>query len=75
MKIQTRKKDFDDVMSLPGYPHKKPKKINLFWRSLIRFLTIFGMMGTEFTYEAEGLEKLKDEPCLILMNHSCFLDM
>lgn len=75
MKIQTRKKDFDDVMSLPGYPHKKPKKINLFWRSLIRFLTIFGMMGTKFTYEAEGLEKLKDEPCLILMNHSCFLDM
>ena len=75
MKIQTRKKDFDDVMSLPGYPHKKPKKINLFWRSLIRFLTIFGMMGTAFTYEAEGLEKLKDEPCLILMNHSCFLDM
>ena len=34
----------------------------LFWRCLIRFLTIFGMMGTRFRYETEGLEKLgKDE--------------
>ena len=44
-------------------------------RSLIRLLTVFGMAGTGFQYETEGLEQLKDQPCLILMNHSCFLDM
>ena len=75
MKIQVKEKDFDRVMALPRYKHKRPKKINLFWRTLIRFLTVFGMAGTGFKYETEGLEQLKKEPCLILMNHSCFLDL
>lgn len=75
MKIQRIKKDYDAVMSAPRYKHKPPKKVALFWRVLIRILTVFGMAGTKFTYETEGLDKLKNEPCLILMNHSCFLDM
>ena len=75
MKISVKHMDYDKVMSLPRPKHKNPKKVNLFWRILIRILTIFGMAGTKFTYEAEGLEDLKKEPCLILMNHSCFLDM
>ena len=75
MKIQTKKKDYASVMKLPRHKRKRPLKVNLFWRTLIRFLTVFGMAGTIFHYETEGLEKLKDQPCLILMNHSCFLDM
>ena len=75
MKIAIQKKDYDEVMALPRCPHKTPKKVNIFWRTLIRILTVFGMMGTKFKYETEGLEELKDQPCLILMNHSCFLDM
>ena len=75
MKTSVKHMDYDKVMSLPRPKHKTPKKPNIFWRSLIRLLTIFGMMGTKFKYEAEGLEPLKNEPCLILMNHSCFLDM
>lgn len=75
MKIKVKYKDFDEVMALPRYKRKPPKKVNIFWRSLIRFLTVFGMAGTGFKYETEGLEQLKKEPCLILMNHSCFLDM
>ena len=75
MKIQTKEMDFDKAMAKERYAHKKPRKINFFFRTLIRILSIFGMAGTGFTYETEGLEELKDEPCLILMNHSCFLDM
>ncbi len=75
MKIQRIKKDYDQVMAKKRYAHKPPKKVAPFWRGLIRLLTVFGMAGTKFTYETEGLEELKDEPCLILMNHSCFLDM
>ena len=75
MKIQTKEMDFDKVMALPRYKHKNPKKINFFFRTLIRLLSVFGMMGTGFKYETEGLEDLKKEPCLILMNHSCFLDL
>ena len=75
MKINTKQMDYDKVMALPRPKHKNPKKPNFFWRVLIRFLTFFGMAGTKFKYETEGLEGLEKEPCLILMNHSCFLDM
>lgn len=75
MKIAVKHLDYDKVIKLPERNRKLPKKINFFWRSLIRLLTVFGMAGTKFCYETEGLEALKKEPCLILMNHSCFLDM
>ena len=76
MKTTVKKMDFDKVMALPRPQRKNPRKVNWFWRLLIRFLTIFGLMGTGFQYETEGFEKLgKDEPCLILMNHTCFQDM
>lgn len=76
MKTTVKKMDFDAVMALPCPQHKNPRKVNWFWRLLIRFLTVFGMMGTGFRYETEGFEKIgKDEPCLILMNHTCFQDM
>ena len=68
--------DYDKVMALPRPQHKLPRKPNMFWRLLIRSLVPIGMMGTRFKYETEGFEKLaKDEPCLILMNHTCFQDM
>ena len=75
MKISTKEKSYDQVMALPRPKKKQPKKVGLFWRCLIRLLTVFGMIGTKFKYETEGLENLKKEPCLILMNHSCFLDL
>ena len=76
MKTTIKKMDYDKVMALPRPAHKMPRKPGMFWRCLIRFLTIFGMMGTKFRYETEGFEKIgKEEPCLILMNHTCFQDM
>ena len=76
MKTTVKNMDFDKVMALPRYSHKNPRKPNLFWRTLIRLLTVVGLAGTRFRYESERMELLKkDEPCLILMNHSCFLDM
>ena len=76
MKTTVKQMDFDKVMALPHYEHKQPHKPGIFWRTLIRVLSIFGMAGTKFKYESERMELLgKNEPCLILMNHSCFLDM
>ena len=76
MKTTVKKMDYRRVMNLPRPQRKNPRKVNLFWRVLIRVLTVFGMMGTGFQYETEGFEKIsKDEPCLILMNHTCFQDM
>lgn len=76
MKTTIRQMDYEKVMALPRPRHKLPRKPNLFWRVLVRLLTIVGMAGIDFQYETEGFEKLqKDEPCLILMNHTCFQDM
>nr|MBQ8245023.1 1-acyl-sn-glycerol-3-phosphate acyltransferase [Oscillospiraceae bacterium] len=76
MKTTIKRMDYDAVMALPRPERKLPRKPGLFWRCLIRFLTIFGMMGTKFSYTTERMELLgKDEPCLILMNHTCFQDM
>ncbi len=76
MKTTVKKRDYDIVAKKRRYPHIDPWKPSIFFRTLIRLLSIIGLWGTGFTYETEGLEKLeKNEPCLILMNHSCFLDM
>ena len=76
MKTSIKKLDYETVLALPRPKHKRPRKPGLFWRILIQILTVFGMAGTKFTYETEGMDAIgKDEPCLILMNHTCFLDM
>ena len=76
MKTTVKQMDYDKVMALPRPKHQKPRKPGLFWRLLIWLLTFIGMAGTRFRYETEGMEKIgRDEPCLILMNHTCFQDM
>lgn len=76
MKTTFKNMDYDKVMALPRPKHKHPRKVNLFFRTLIRTLTTFGMWGTRFHYETERMDLIdRKEPCLILMNHSCFLDM
>jgi len=68
--------DYDKVMALPRPTHKQPRKPGMFWRTLIRILSVFSLSGTKFTYTKERMELVgKKEPCLMLMNHSCFLDM
>jgi len=76
MKTTVKKLDYEKAMARPRPPHRLPHKIDIFFRSLIRLLSVFGMMGTRFRCETQRMELLKkDEPCLILMNHSCFLDL
>ena len=76
MKTTIKHMDYEKVMALPRPQYKKPRRANLFWRTLIRVLTVFGLMGTGFRFDAEDLKRVdQKEPCLILMNHTCFLDM
>ncbi len=68
--------DFDAAMAKARPKRKKPVKPNIFFRTLIRILSIFSLAGSGVTYKKERMELIdKKEPCLILMNHSCFLDM
>ena len=76
MKTTIKNLPYERVMALKRPAYQKPKKPNMFWRTLIRILCFFCMMGTGFRYEKENMDKLgKNEPCLILMNHTCFMDM
>ena len=75
MKIKTVKKSYDEVMALQRPEHKKPRKPWFLLSSVIRILAIPDMWATKFKYNAKDKAKLPKEPCLILMNHSSFIDL
>ena len=78
MKIKAKKATYLDVKRLAerAKKHKKPKKTNLFFRTLLRIASAPHLRATKFRLEKIGMEKLgRKEPCLILMNHSSFIDL
>ncbi len=76
MKIKTAPMPYDKVIALPTEKHRYPKKPNILFRTLVRLLSIPDLVATGFQYTTVGMEKLgKKEPCLILMNHSSFIDL
>ncbi|MCI8507448.1 MAG: 1-acyl-sn-glycerol-3-phosphate acyltransferase [Lachnospiraceae bacterium] len=76
MKIKIREMDYEEVLKLPGFKTRKPQKPNLIFRTIIKTLCIPDLWKTHFTYNYIGMEKLgKKEPCLVLMNHSSFIDL
>ena len=76
MKIKTKRLSYDKVMALPRPKHRKPLRPMFLLQLVVRVLAIFDLLPTKFTYETHGMEKLgKKEPCLILMNHSSFIDL
>lgn len=75
MKIKTKELTYDQVMELPRPPHKMPRKPSRVLSALVRLLAIPDLKATNFTYTTEGMEKVGDQPCLILMNHSSFIDL
>ena len=76
MKIKVMNKTYSEVTSLPRPKREKPKKINAFFRLLTKTLSHLNLKGNNMSYNEHGMEKLgKDEPCLVLMNHSSFIDL
>lgn len=75
MKIKTLKKSYDEVMALPKPKHKKPMRPWFILRSVIRVLALPDMWQTKFTYSFPDKDKLPKGPCLMLMNHSSFIDL
>ena len=76
MKIATKNLSYEKAMARKRPKHRKPLRPNLLLSVVIRILAIFDLLPTGFTYKTHGIEKLgKKEPCLILMNHSSFIDL
>lgn len=76
MKIKTTDADYSSVLAMPEENRKKPAKPNFLLSTVIRLASIPDLAATKFSYTQIGMDKLKkDEPCLILMNHSSFIDL
>ena len=76
MKIKTKRLPYEKVMALPRAKHRDPLKPLFLLQLVVRVLAIFDLFPTKFTYKTHGMEKIKkNEPCLILMNHSSFIDL
>ena len=74
MKIKLKQAPIEEVLA-KRTPHKKPKKPNILFRTLLRIASIPDLWATKFSCERVGMERLhKKQPCLILMNHSSFID-
>ena len=75
MKIKTLDKSYDEVMAIEPPKHYKPKKTNIFWQTLTKIISQPKLISSHFTHSEVGMERLgKNEPALILMNHSGFTD-
>ena len=76
MKIKTKKRTYDQVVAMKRPKQRNPMRPIGLLQLVIRVLSIFDLRPTKFTYTTENMEKIgKDEPCLILMNHSSFIDL
>ena len=75
MKIRTQKKSYDTVMALPKAKRYKPLRPNFLLQCVIRLASLPDLWATKFKFTEHDMEKVKGEPCLILMNHSCFMDL
>lgn len=75
MKIKSKKLSYEQVKALPTPKHKAPMKPLSFLRGLIYMLSLPDMLATRFKYTKKRMELIKGKPCLILMNHSSFIDL
>ena len=76
MKIKIAEKAYDEVMAIKPARHKPPKKQGRAFGWLLKTLSADDIKATNVTYNEHGMEAVKrGEPCLILMNHSSFIDL
>lgn len=75
MKIKTKTIDFDELKHLPTWKIQHPKRPPVLFRSLLKIVGAKDLKQTGFSYNLVNMKKLPDVPCLILMNHSAFIDL
>ncbi len=76
LKIKTASMRYEDVLALPAPVPRKPVRQRLLFRIILLLRSVWDLWATSFTWRTIGLEKLdRGEPCLVLMNHSSFIDL
>lgn len=76
MKIKTKQITFEELEKIKERRHIKPIRPKKSIKKLLVTISKAELKKVGFTCEYEGMDKLSDdEPCLILMNHSSFIDL
>lgn len=75
MKIKTKILSYDEVMALPSWEHKKPKKPSKLLAGIARALNKKELKEVEFECTKIDMERAGDGPWMILMNHCSFTDL
>lgn len=76
MKIKVKNMRYEDVLALPREKYQKPIKPHWIFRLILRIASVLDLIAVEFQYRKIGMDKIgKREPCLVLMNHSSFIDL
>ena len=76
MKIKEKTISYQEAMRLKKEHKNRPQKPSLLMRRVMKLAAQKDLKDTNFSYEMIGMEKLpKGQPCLILMNHSSFIDL
>lgn len=76
MKIKVLESDYDSVMAMPRTVRIKPKRPAKPFRLLLKAASAPGLKKVGFECNKIGMENWKkDEPALVLMNHSSFIDL
>ena len=75
MKIKTKNSTYKEVMAMSPFKNKRPTPQGALWRWLIKTLSKKDLKKVNFNLSKIDMERLGDEPCLYLMNHSSFIDL
>ncbi len=75
MKIRTKKISVEKALAIQPPPHKRPGKPFAPMGALIRLLSLPDLWATRFSFTEHRMEEAGSGPCLILMNHSSFIDL
>lgn len=75
MKIKVKKLTFEQCRNIAAPKRKLPRRPFLPLQLLIKLLSAVVLKFAHFTYTERNMDKTGGEPCLVLMNHSSFIDM
>lgn len=75
MKIKTKEMTLEEALALPLPPHKKPVKPILPLRLLLKAASAGDLKATDFRLNKGDMKDSENQPSLILMNHSSFIDL
>ncbi|MCR5060104.1 MAG: hypothetical protein K6A80_03615 [Saccharofermentans sp.] len=75
MKIKTKTLSYEQVMALPSWEHKKPKKPSKLLAAVARMLNNKELKEVKLECNKIDMEKAGNGPWMILMNHCSFTDL